>query len=509
MQRKTLTQAVALAGGALTLSATLGAQVNSNGVQEPAAPSMTEAQLPADAASTTEASAPQKHVVSQVRIVRLSLARGVVQMDRNTGRGFEPAFANIPVIAGARLRTGEGVAEVEFEDNSSLRLAPNSEVRFGQLGRMDTGGTETTVDVAKGLVYVGLEKTKGNEFVLTEGRARVLPLPGAHLRLDGSGEQSKLAVFDGVAQLEFGGSSTIVAKRETLSLIPATQTVSTVAKGTEEGNWDGWDKQENDYHKQKASFTGTGGSGLYGANDLNYYGSFVDMPGCGSMWRPYFASAGWSPFASGTWAYYQGAGYSWVSPYPWGWLPFHSGTWASCGGAGWGWSPGNSWYGLNNLTAMRIKGGPLPHPVPPSPVRNAATLVPVNMKELTVSGPAGGGAFAFRRDSAGLGVPRAAFGNLHSFAGHVESQGAVTRSMPVGMVAVGTGGAGPISVGLGARQTGGALTAGHSSSTAGTRSSSVAGQSSNGVAMNAPSSSGMHGGSMSSGGGAATGGSHK
>ena len=58
------------------------------------------------------------------------------------------------------------------------------------------------------------------------------------------------------------------------------------------------------------------------------------------MWRPYFASAAWSPYDNGMWAYYPSVGYSWVSPYPWGWMPFHSGNWVNCGGAGWGWQPG-------------------------------------------------------------------------------------------------------------------------------------------------------------------------
>ena len=96
----------------------------------------------------------------------------------------------------------------------------------------------------------------------------------------------------------------------------------------------------------------------YGMNDLSYYGSFVSgCGGGGSMWRPYFASAAWDPYANGAWAYYQGAGYSWVSPYPWGWMPYHSGSWAFCQGTGWGWMPGNNWNGLNNMSMMPLGGG--------------------------------------------------------------------------------------------------------------------------------------------------------
>src|SRR5579871_5980907 len=62
---------------------------------------------------------------SQARIVRLSDVQGAVQIDKNTGLGFESAFLNLPIVQGSRVRTrGNGRAEVEFEDGSSLRLTP-------------------------------------------------------------------------------------------------------------------------------------------------------------------------------------------------------------------------------------------------------------------------------------------------------------------------------------------------------------------------------------------------
>lgn len=368
---------------------------------------------------------------SSVRIVRLSEVRGIAQLDRNTGMGFEPAFANIPVVAGAKLRTGEGVAEVEFEDNSTLRLTPSTEVRFAKLSRMPTGGTVTTIEVLRGTAYVSLEKTAGNAFALTDSAAEVVLAPGSHVRLETKGTQARLAVFDGNATLVMEGVSTAVPRRKSVELDTGMKTVSAVEGGTEEEGFDAWDKQGQEYHKLKANaLTNTGGFGAFGANDLNYYGSFVDMPGCGSMWRPYFANAAWDPFAAGVWAWYPTAGYSWVSPYPWGWLPFHSGTWASCGSAGWGWRPGGAWYGINNVPTMRIARH-IPHTMPPPPVmsRPGGTLVPVNMKELTVSQITTGERFTFRQNSAGLGVPRASFGDLRRESVGMERHGDMTRGV--------------------------------------------------------------------------------
>lgn len=519
MQRTRIARSVVITGGALALSASLYALTAQEASVSPQAAA---AQLRSDSVPEqgSDAQPAAETSVSQVRIVRLSQVRGIVQMDRNTGRGLEAAFANIPVVAGARLRTGEGVAEVEFEDNSSLRLAPDSEIVFGRLGRNAAGGTETTVAVTKGLVFVGLEKTKGNQFALTDGKARVELQPGAHLRLNADQPQIELALFDGTAQVELGGAVTALAKRQTVTLTPASQTISSVEHGTGATDWDEWDKKEIDYHKAKASLAGTGGFGLYGANDLGYYGSFVDMPGCGSMWRPYFASSAWDPFANGVWTWYPSAGYSWVSPYPWGWLPFHSGSWASCGSSGWGWRPGGSWYGLGNTQALRIARHPLPHPVPPAPGRNSSTLVPVNMKQLTMSGPTHGDGFAFRKDSAGFGVPRAGFGNLHSLENHVDRAGVVTRSLPAG----GFTAAPPMSAhqvagpAMGDRRagvTGGGQTASRStafSSASGSRSSASNSAGSSGARSTSSSAPSMSSSSMSTAsapGAAAGGGAHK
>ena len=94
-----------------------------------------EAVTPTSAPASDDNASPQPTAAtvsanSKVRIVRLSEVKGEVQMDRQTGKGFESAMANLPVVEGSKLKTGDGVAEVEFEDNSTVRLGLNSEVAF-------------------------------------------------------------------------------------------------------------------------------------------------------------------------------------------------------------------------------------------------------------------------------------------------------------------------------------------------------------------------------------------
>jgi hypothetical protein len=379
---------------------------------------------------------------SKVRIVRLSQVKGVVQIDRHIGRGFENAIANLPVVEQSQIRTGVGIAEVEFEDNSSLRIAPNSLVEFPRLERETSGATASTVHLMSGTAYVSLvkhqdKKAPVNQFEVIFG-SRTLNLdPATHLRLEVLDSEAKLAVFDGSVHTdgENGGLTVPKKKMATFSIFDKTE--PTVAKDIALNVFDNWDHQAASYHANMAAFSRFNSPYAYGLNDMMYYGSFVSMPGCGSMWRPYFASASWDPYANGTWAWYGGAGYSWVSPYPWAWTPYHSGTWSNCGNAGWGWMPGGSWYGVNNVypTSTPTGGGSGGSALPRGPVRaphlpahppspKDPTLIAVNSKPVPTSGIAGPSkSFVFQKDSAGLGVPRDGLGKLDRFSHEAATRG--------------------------------------------------------------------------------------
>ena len=382
---------------------------------------------------------------SHVRIVRLSEVRGTIGLDRQTGSGFEQTMQNMPIVEGEKLQTGDGYAEVEFEDNSTMRLAPNSRVDFPLLAMRSTGAKASTMHVMMGTVYVNTESTKGNEFLLVAGKANMVVGPSTHLRLDLNGSKTVLTVFNGSVEVQNGESTQVVDKKETLTLDAGEMSV---AKKVTQEPYDAWDKESIDYHQRYAmansSLASTyGGSGVYGLSDLNYYGNFYTAGGY-SFWQPYFVGAGWSPFANGLWALYPGAGYSFVSPYPWGWLPYHSGYWSFFPGYGYGWVPGGTFYGLNNMganTAMngvQSGGGPSKgvvqaptRPAPPAATASGVkpSLVLANQTPLTVSKEVKPGNFVFQRDSAGLGVPRGSLGDLKSVSNDAVKHGAASMQV--------------------------------------------------------------------------------
>lgn len=394
------------------------------------------------AAAEPSQPAPAANGVSGVRIVRLSQVKGEVLLDRKTDRGFETAFANLPIAQGQRLQTKEGVAEVEFEDNSTLRITPDSLIEFPALQRGPSGATATSVKLLKGILYVSLANTKGSQFIVTLGNETLTLAPSSHIRLDTDTAKSSLAVFNGSVQVADSSGTTMVGKKKAV-VLNTTQDASAgtppVIGKVEHELFDEWDKNAADYHKLRsvpAAFASS--SYLYGINDLNYYGSFSNG-GCGTMWRPYFTSAAWDPFANGVWAWYPGTGYSWVSPYPWGWTPFHYGSWEYCpSGGGWGWRPGGNWIGLSNQPATttmprvlnQVHGTAYPKP-PHAPAAGSSTLVVVSTRPLPISKLSSPDTFTFRKDSAGLGVPRESLGKLSKVSQGVAQHGSVSTTVSV------------------------------------------------------------------------------
>jgi hypothetical protein len=403
----------------------------SSGAQEPVAPA---AAADSNDAAAASAESPVSSN-SKVRIVRLSEVKGEVQLDRLTGKGFEGAMANLPITEGARLKTGDGVAEVEFEDNSTIRVAQNSLVEFPRLEMMPSGAKTSSVNLLQGTVYVNLLNTKGNEFSVKFGLQTVNLPPDSHIRLQLTPTEANLAVMHGEVAVEEPSGTTIVGKNKTATF-SAGQSEPMIAKSVVEQPLDSWDHDAVQYHKSYANATSFGNSPYsYGINDMNYYGSFINASGCGgSMWRPYFTSASWDPFGSGSWAYYPSAGYSWVSPYPWGWTPYHSGSWNYCQGVGWGWQPGGTWLGLANNSLLNSASGTGIRPRPPihAPAALQASVVPVNLKAVPVSTLSAHDKFVFRNDSAGLGVPRGNFGKLNSFANQTSQHGMATTNVYYG-----------------------------------------------------------------------------
>ena len=349
---------------------------------------------------------------SQARIVRLSDVHGSVQMDKNTGLGFERAFLNLPITQGVQLQTGgNGRAEIEFEDGSTLRLAPDTKVEFSTLGLSDSGKRISVVNLVEGMAYVNW-MSKNDAFTMNFSSEKAELDHPAHFRAETSPDFSKFAVFKGEVEVVGPSGKVTVSKKKMATFGSSPDDKYTLAK-LEEDPLDSWDKDSVEYHEQYAAKNNSSPYG-YGFSDLGYYGAYQTIPGYGLMWQPYFTGIGWDPFMDGAWSWYPGFGFMYASAYPWGWLPYRYGSWMFVPGFGWMWQPGywNTWVGVPRHLGT-VPAGFRP---PVAPTGTVHTVV------VGRGGPVLGNTDSSRlmvtKGSAGLGVARGSLGNL----GHLNKQ---------------------------------------------------------------------------------------
>jgi FecR protein len=351
---------------------------------------------------------------SHARIVRLSDVQGSVQINKNSGLGFENAFLNMPITQGVQLRTGaNGRAEIEFEDGSSMRLAPDTSIEFNRLGADDSGKRSSEVDLAAGMAYVNWMGK--DDFALSFAHEKIALDRAAHFRVDASPSSPKVAVFKGDVDIEGPSGKLTVEKKKTAVFDAANDDKSSVENKVAEAPLDQWDRESVSYHDQYAKNNQTPLG--YGASDLGYYGAYTNVPGYGMMWQPYFAGVGWDPFMNGAWGWYPGYGYMFASAYPWGWMPYYYGNWAFAPGYGWGWQPGgfNTWHPIPHFTA--------------SAATHVSLVVPTGEGKTVFVGKGGATSTlspfqsTVKAGSAGMGIARGSLTDMKGLNHQVEKSG--------------------------------------------------------------------------------------
>ena len=287
---------------------------------------------------------------SHARIVRLSYVDGQVRLDN--GHGYESATMNVPLTERDWLQTGsDGWAEVQLEDGSVIRLAPETEIAFTELGRSYSGGTTTTIDLDQGEAVFKIIKHDDSDFRVTVKKNTIVLTHSGTFRVTSTNsDPMEIAVTKGEVAVHDGGGGDEVAirKNETFVLNPNDVGQYALDKGTEADELDRWSTERDE---TLSAYAAAGQGNIqspyqYGENDLGYYGQYYDEPGYGQVWQPYGVSYGWDPFSNGYWSYAPGFGYTWVSSYPWGWMPYRYGRWVFINNRGWCWAPGgwNRWY---------------------------------------------------------------------------------------------------------------------------------------------------------------------
>jgi hypothetical protein len=288
---------------------------------------------------------------SHARIVRLSFVQGTVSVSRPGVAEWSQAPVNTPIQQGFKVATAaNSFAEIEFENASTARLGEESELDFNELALAPSGAKINRMTMVAGYGTFDVIPETGDVYTVTAGQSVLRPSGRAIFRVDLNSTAERVEVFRGVVNVSSPYGSGQLTRNDVLQIDPTTRAY-VVTHGIKEDAWDRWVQKRDQVllaergHSVPAGFSSYASpyAGLYGWNELSYYGDWTDVPGYGFGWSP-FASAGWMPFSYGQWAWYPGFGWTWVDYDPWGWLPFHYGNWAFISDFGWMWFPGDFGY---------------------------------------------------------------------------------------------------------------------------------------------------------------------
>jgi mannose-6-phosphate isomerase-like protein (cupin superfamily) len=322
---------------------------------------------------------------SHARIVRLSLIQGDVRFATQFHEDsvtdpkaiWEVAQLNLPIRQGSALSTGNGRAEVEFENGAMAFLGANTIVEFYDLSLND-GDRITRLILRQGSASFHEHSQNADYFSVTGGDFSVAVDGRATFRLENFDDGSALNVLSGRVLVLQNDKSTPLEKGQSLSVHAQDGGKQIIGRGAPNDDFDRWVSsriQSEEVVNSQVQTNGSYPNYVAGYSDLYTYGAWLPMGGF-NYWRPFGVGLGWSPFDSGygNWYFDQGGlGWSFLGTSPWGWLPYHYGGWILSPAYGWVWNPGGTFTGrpqpYRPVTGVFVRSG------------NAVAVVPMNVAD--------------------------------------------------------------------------------------------------------------------------------
>ena len=268
-------------------------------------------------------------------VARISLIGGDVSVRRGDSGEYVAAAVNGPLVVQDRVLTGAASrAEVQFDWANMLRMSGDAEIRLAELEYR-----RYQVQVARGLVTLRVLRDTDAEVEISTPSVSIRPVKRGeyrvHVRPDDTTEitvrSGEVEVFTPQGSERLKSGRTMLAKGNASN--PEVQVVSAGAKD----DWDRWNERRDRDLERSTAYRYVSRD-VYGADDLDGHGSWINDPSYGYVWAPRVA-VGWAPYRYGRWSWVDWYGWSWVSYDPWGWAPYHYGRWFYSGNR-WCWWPG-------------------------------------------------------------------------------------------------------------------------------------------------------------------------
>jgi hypothetical protein len=284
-------------------------------------------------------------------VARVSLINGDVSVRRGDSGEWVAGVINAPLLTDDRIATGANSrSEVEFDSSNVLRIGGNAEVRLAQL---ESGIYH--LEIAKGTVtYRILHASQANAELDTPSVSVRPSREGSYrITVNEAGETEITARAGDVEVFTPRGSQWVYNGQTMMARGTAADPEFQMVTALSYDDWDRWNDTRDRALLQSTSAQYVP-QGVYGTEDLDNAGTWVNDPPYGYVWRPTVVAPGWSPYRYGRWVWEDWYGWVWVSYDSWGWAPYHYGRWFYDASFGWAWYPGA--FGMRHYWSPALVG---------------------------------------------------------------------------------------------------------------------------------------------------------
>jgi Family of unknown function (DUF6600)/FecR protein len=253
----------------------------------------------------------------------------------------ELATVNVPVVAGDRIATAAGRAEIIFPDGTVLDVDESSVIEFLAAGllRLSEGRVLLTVPGVN-------DPNRAPHYQIDTPVASVRTDSPGEFRIAASGardaSQTELAVLRGYATLVTDRGATSIRAGERMVAFDNGSISSTLPFNS--ARFDAFDRWTAERREARVGTL----SAQYLPNDLRMYSGTFDRNGSwqydasyGYVWYP-TVDAAWQPYYDGYWSPMRSYGWTWIGATVWSWPTHHYGRWGHTRGS-WFWIPGRAW----------------------------------------------------------------------------------------------------------------------------------------------------------------------
>jgi hypothetical protein len=295
------------------------------------------------------------------RVARVSLIAGDVSLRRAGSDKWEPAALNLPLVEGDRLTTGANARlEIQIDARNFLRVGANATL---DIITLRNEGVALSLPAGTATLRLARFDHAKEYFEIDAPGTTVAAEKQGLYRLDVDAQSKvRVAVRD-------GGSARLYSESSGFTLRDGRVAESVFADNGKDSDWefsdvrpfdsfDTWVDERERYLLARLSYDNRDryyDAQVYGAEELDAYGDWVETHDYGYVWRPRVTVINnyndWAPYRYGHWDWCPPYGWVWVGDEPWGWAPYHYGRWVYYNNS-WCWAP-RGYFGYNHRSWWR------------------------------------------------------------------------------------------------------------------------------------------------------------